>query len=56
MGDIIEDTNMVKNVNYENLICIGFLNSPKDIDKEVNAYLEKYDVVIVNDGTFEVPN
>ena len=36
LGDILADVNMVKNVNYENLICVGFLNklsetNPKDV-------------------------
>ena len=56
IGDVIDDTNMINNVDYENLICIGFLNSPRKLEEEVKAYLEKYDVVIVNDGSFEVPN
>jgi len=30
LGDILPDVNMVKNVNYDNLIAIGFLNKPKD--------------------------
>ena len=56
LGDTVDDTNMVNNLDYENLICIGFLNSPTNLEEELKAYLQKYDVVIVNDGSFEVPN
>jgi 2-hydroxy-3-keto-5-methylthiopentenyl-1-phosphate phosphatase len=56
MGDCLEDTNMVANIDYTHLIKIGFLNTPKDLEKELNAYLEKYDIVIVNDGSFDLPN
>ena len=31
LGDILADVNMVKNIDYDNLICIGFLNKPKDV-------------------------
>ncbi len=39
IGDTIDDTNMVNNVDYENLICIGFLNSPTNLEEELKAYL-----------------
>ena len=31
LGDILEDVNMVDNIDYENLITIGFLNKPKNV-------------------------
>jgi len=31
LGDILADVNMVDNIDYENLISIGFLNNPKDV-------------------------
>ena len=31
LGDILADVNMVKNIDYDNLICIGYLNKPKDV-------------------------
>ena len=55
MGDILADVNMVENVNYETLISIGFLNKPRDPKVDLEQYFEKYDVVIVNDGSFEEP-
>ena len=30
LGDITHDLNMVKNIDYDNLIAIGFLNKPSD--------------------------
>ena len=45
---------MAENIEYENLISIGFLNSPKN-ELDVKKYLEKYDIVITNDGSFEIP-
>ena len=35
IGDRLEDTNMVANVDYENIIQIGFLNTPKNYEVEV---------------------
>jgi len=55
-GDIYEDKNMVNNLDYENMISFGFLNKPKNLEEDVNKFLENYDVVIVNDGSFEIPN
>ena len=45
---------MVQNVDYDNLICIGFLNKPRD-SNDLKHYLSTYDMVIVNDGSFEEP-
>ena len=53
-GDILADVNMVQNVDYDTLICIGFLNKPRD-PNDLKQYLSKYDMVIVNDGSFEEP-
>jgi hypothetical protein len=54
LGDILADVNMVQNVDYDNLICIGFLNKPRD-PNDLKHYLSKYDMVIVNDGSFKEP-
>ncbi len=56
LGDILADVNMVENVDYDNLLAIGFLNEPKDLKKEVQEYFTKYDVVIANDGSMEEVN
>ena len=52
LRDILPDVNMADNIDYDNLITIGFLNNPKDLSKEVKNYLTKYDVVIANEGSF----
>ena len=52
IGDIIEDVNMVKNLDYDNMISIGFLNESRNLKIDVKPYLKAYDIVIANDGTF----
>ncbi len=52
IGDILADVNMVANVDYNNLITVGFLNNPKDLSKELKVFFSKYDVVIANEGSF----
>ena len=34
MGDIEQDLTMVENLDYKNIIRIGFLNNPSEIEKE----------------------
>ena len=57
LGDIKHDVNMAKNVNADNVISIGFLNSPCyfSIKNEVKDYLEVYDVVVANRGSWREP-
>ena len=31
LGDILADVNMADNIDYDNLITIGFLNKPKNV-------------------------
>ena len=52
LGDIIEDANMAKNIDYQSLISIGFLNNPQDLQKEIEVYEKVYDIIITNDGNF----
>lgn len=54
LGDDLQDLGMVKNLDYENLIKIGFLNY--NIEDNLERYKEEYDVVILNDGTFGYVN
>jgi len=51
LGDSLEDLNMSKGFNYNNLISIGFLN--ENINKRLQSYINNFDIVIVNDGSFE---
>ena len=39
LGDILADVNMVKNIDYDNLICIGYLNKPKDVSSSISFIL-----------------
>jgi cytosolic 5'-nucleotidase 3 len=54
LGDIINDTNMVNDFAYDNLIKIGFLNEADD--KMLEEYKKVFDVIILNDGTAEYIN
>ena len=38
MGDILADVNMVDKIDYDNLLSIGFLNSPKNLEEDVKNY------------------
>ena len=54
LGDTLEDTWMVEWFEYKNLIKIGFLN--ENIDNQMPFFKEKYDVIILNDGSMEYVN
>jgi len=54
LGDSLGDVGMVEGFPYENLIKIGFLNH--DAKKNLDKYKEVYDVVILNDGSFDYIN
>jgi hypothetical protein len=56
LGDIKADVNMAQNVkNKKNVISIGFLNKPKDLENDVKSYLEVYDIVIARQGSWKKP-
>ncbi|NOQ38575.1 hypothetical protein GQ472_06845, partial [archaeon] len=48
LGDSIEDIKMVKGIDYDNIIKIGFLNENQE--KSLEAYKRNFDVVILNDS------
>jgi len=54
LGDSLGDVRMVKGFPYENLIKIGFLN--ENIEESLESYKKNYDVVILNDGSFDYVN
>ena len=54
LGDDLQDLGMVKNLDYDNLIKIGFLN--ENVDENLEKYKEGYDVVITGDGDFSFVN
>lgn len=51
MGDSLDDPEMAKNIHYENILLIGFLNDKVDYLKE--KYNQIYDVVITGDPSLE---
>jgi len=54
LWDALEDTWMVEWFEYKNLIKIWFLN--ENIDNQLEFFKEKYDVIILNDGSMEYVN
>ncbi|MCD4666209.1 hypothetical protein K8R47_00160 [archaeon] len=54
LGDSLGDVGMVKGFDYENLIKIGFLN--EEAEKNLEAFKENYDVVLLNDSNMDYIN
>ena len=54
LGDTLEDAQMVDGVDCEAVIRIGYLN--EDVDKNCDAYLNVYDVLICEDGDMKSVN
>ncbi|MDD3808597.1 MAG: hypothetical protein PHG49_03810 [Candidatus Pacebacteria bacterium] len=54
LGDTEGDLGMVENIQYDNIIKIGYLNEKEDILKD--KYLDIFDVVITNDGGLDEVN
>jgi len=54
LGDGLGDLGMIEGFDYDEIITIGFLN--EDVDKNLEAYKQGYDVVVVGDGDFEKIN
>lgn len=52
MGDVTDDLDMVENVDYENLIKLGYYNdSLEDGDGDkLNNFKDSFDIIITNDG------
>jgi len=51
IGDLVEDLNIVKSLELGTVISIGFCNNAcASGDEILKKYLEKFDIVIVNDG------
>jgi 5'-nucleotidase len=51
IGDMISDIRMKDSFDYDVFISIGFLN--ENMDQKLENYMNNFDVVITNDGTFE---
>jgi len=54
LGDMIEDTNMIKGFDYDNIIKIGFLN--QKVKENLKKYKENFDVVLLNDSNMNYVN
>ena len=54
LGDSLDDLGMVSDLDTNIVIKIGFLN--EDIEKNLELYKSKFDVVIVNDGSMDYVN
>jgi len=54
LGDNVEDIEMVKGFDYDNIIKIGFLN--KDVEKNIGNYKKAFDIVILNDSNMNYVN
>lgn len=53
MGDVIDDLRMIENVDYYNLIKIGFFNHSvnEHNQQELQDFKKKFDIVVTNDGS-----
>lgn len=55
LGDSLGDIDMTVGLtSIENVLKIGFLNDK--VDEFLPAYMDSYDIVIIKDNTFEIPN
>jgi len=54
LGDGLGDVGMIEGFNYKNLLKVGFLN--EDIERNLEHYKKVYDVLILNDSSFEYVN
>jgi len=54
LWDSLWDPNMIDGFDYENLINIGFLNDK--VDELFEEYKKRYDIIITQDGDFEIVN
>ena len=54
LGDSLSDVKMIDWFDYDNLLKIGFLN--KDVEKNIEKYINNYDVVIINDWSMKFIN
>ena len=54
LWDSLSDVDMISGFEYNNLLKIWFLN--KDVDKNIEKYKEKFDIVITDDWNMEFIN
>ncbi|MBD3362622.1 hypothetical protein GF362_02790 [Candidatus Dojkabacteria bacterium] len=51
IGDSMGDLRMTEQLEFENIIRIGFLN--EDVDKKIKKYEEEYDLVLFQNSSFK---
>ena len=51
LGDSLGDIGMSAGIEHDTIIKIGFLN--EKVEEHLEAFAEKYDVLILNDGTMD---
>ena len=54
LGDNIEDIGMINGIEYQTLLKIGFLN--ENVERDLQRFLDNYDIVITNDGPMTYVN
>ncbi|XP_033123896.1 cytosolic 5'-nucleotidase 3A-like [Anneissia japonica] len=54
MGDSIGDLDMADGLIHADVLKIGFLNS--HVEQNLEVYKSKFDIVVVDDSTMDVPN
>lgn len=48
LGDTLEDVEMIRGFDYDNIIKVGFLN--KNVEENLENYKKNYDILILNDS------
>ena len=56
MGDMIEDSNMVRERHHDAILKIGYLNDLKRNKHLLTHYLKTFDIVVTGDGTLHIIN
>ena len=56
MGDIVEDSQMVRDANHETVLRVGFLNRQvqEEIDEgalEIEKFRQAFDIIVGGDGS-----
>lgn len=54
LGDTLGDADMARGFDYDNILKIGFLNG--DMQENLDNFTQVYDVIILNDASFEYIN
>ena len=47
---------MIGDIKYDNLLKVGFMNNPKKYPQLIGEFEKCYDIIIFDDGNFDVVN